>query len=81
VILGGSYFAGLGVSNWYCTKRWAELFGGIEVSEPTGLGQYRKQAGAVESPFGLKTGLELRVCKPPGVVASLIQDSKWKFRL
>jgi hypothetical protein len=38
------------------------------------------RCGNMESPFGLKTGLELRVCKPPGVGASLIQDSKWEFR-
>jgi hypothetical protein len=31
--------------------------------------------------FGSKTELELRVCKPPGVGVSLIQDSKWKFRI
>jgi hypothetical protein len=32
-------------------------------------------------PFGLRTGLELQVCKWPGVGASLNQDSKRKFRL
>src|ERR1035437_9577506 len=31
-------------------------------------------------PLGLKTGLELPVCKPPGAGASPDQDSKWKFR-
>ena len=31
---------------------------------------------AAESPLGLKTGLELRVCKPPGIDASLNQAAK-----
>jgi len=32
------------------------------------------------SPLGSKLGLEVRVCRPPGVSASRKQDSKWKFR-
>ena len=32
-----------------------------------------------KAPFGLKTGLEHCVCRPPDVGASLNQDSKWKF--
>src|ERR1700730_18025562 len=33
------------------------------------------------NPFGLKTGLELRVCKPTAVGAGLDRDSKLKSRL
>jgi hypothetical protein len=33
----------------------------------------------MESPFGLKIGRELPICKPPGVGASLNQDSKWEI--
>lgn len=33
-----------------------------------------------EKPLGLKTDLDLPVCKPPGAGASPNQDSKWKFR-
>ena len=32
------------------------------------------RCSALESPFGLKTGLELRICKTPGVGANPIQD-------
>jgi hypothetical protein len=32
-----------------------------------------------ESTVGPKTGLELRVCKPPSIAASMNQDSKWKI--
>ena len=38
-------------------------------------------SGAAGKPFRLKIGLEPPICKPPGVGASLIQDSKWKSRL
>ena len=40
----------------------------------------RARCGSVESPFGLKTGLELRRLQTACVGASLNQDSKWKFR-
>ncbi len=30
--------------------------------------------------LGLKPGLELCLCKPPGAGATLNQDSKWRFR-
>jgi hypothetical protein len=36
-------------------------------------------SGAVESPLDSETGLELCVCKPPGVGGSLNQDL-WKSR-
>jgi hypothetical protein len=32
-------------------------------------------------PFGLRTGGELRVCKPFGVGATVNQNSKWEFQL
>jgi DNA transformation protein len=32
-------------------------------------------------PFGLRTGGELRVCKPFGVGATVNQNSKWKFQI
>lgn len=32
-------------------------------------------------PFGLRTGGELRVCKPFGVGATVNQNSKWKFQM
>jgi hypothetical protein len=32
-------------------------------------------------PFGLRTGGELRVCKPFGVGATVNQNSKWKFQV
>jgi hypothetical protein len=46
------------------------------------LGNLWRQNWSVVAPWkalGLKTGLELRVCKPPGVGASLIQDSKMEI--
>src|ERR1700687_6016603 len=49
-----------------------------EVGQRTRCGFTR--AAALQTPFGLKTGLELRVFKPPGGGAGLIQDSKWKSR-
>ena len=32
-------------------------------------------------PFGLRTGGELRVCKPFGAGATVNQNPKWKFQL
>jgi hypothetical protein len=36
-------------------------------------------AALLQKPFGFKPGLELHVCKPPGVGASLNQDFKMEI--
>ena len=48
------------------------------------FGAQARQNRPVEAPwaaFGLKTKLELWVCKPLGVGGNVNQDSKWKSRL